>query len=142
LRGALAAALATAAFGLVSSPVWEVSGAMSTIRLWVATVVSLASIIGWLILNHRLWQHPESTDPRERRRIRLYNAATVLTLAVGSLYGVLFLGNTLTGWFVVVPEVFSKFIGRRRVSWTTSGSRGWSPRWRLSAAPSVRVGVD
>jgi hypothetical protein len=110
LRGALAAAVATAAFGLVSSPVWQVSAAMSTLRLWVATVVSLASIIGWLILNHGLWQHPKGTDPRERRRIRLYNAATLLTLAVGVLvsYGALFLGNTFTGWFVVVPRCSPK----------------------------------
>jgi hypothetical protein len=106
--------LATAAFGLVSSPVWQVSGAMSTVRLWVATVVSLVAIIGWLILNHGLWQHPKITDPRERRRIRLYNAATLLTLAIGVLvsYVVLLVGNILTGWFVVVPEVFSHAIGR------------------------------
>lgn len=114
LRSALAAALATAAFGLVNSPVWQVSGAMSTARLWVAMVVSLAAIIGWLILNHGLWQHPGSDDPRERRRIRLYNAATLLTLAIGVLvsYLVLFAGTTLTGWFVVVPRVLSNAIGR------------------------------
>ncbi|MEN3268095.1 hypothetical protein [Pseudonocardia sp.] len=114
LRGALAAALATAAFGLVSAPVWQVSGAMSTVRLWIATAVSLAAIIGWLILNHGLWQHPSGIDPRERHRIRLYNAATLLTLAIGVLvsYMVLLVGNFLTGWFVVVPEVFSQAIGR------------------------------
>ncbi|WP_433296003.1 hypothetical protein ACQPZQ_14880 [Pseudonocardia sp. CA-142604] len=114
LRGALAAALATAAFGLVSSPVWQVSAAMSTIRLWIATAVSLAAIIGWLILNHGLWQHPGTNDQRERHRIRLYNAATLLTLAIGVMvsYVVLLVGNFLTGWFVVVPEVFSHAIGR------------------------------
>ncbi|MCU1629740.1 MAG: hypothetical protein JWP64_4689 [Pseudonocardia sp.] len=114
LRGALAAALATAAFGLVSSPVWQVSGAMSTIRLWIATAVSLAAIMSWLLLNHGLWQHPRRPDPRERRRIRLYNAATLLTLAIGLLvsYVVLLAGNFLTGWFVVVPQVFSSAIGR------------------------------
>ena len=114
LRGALAAALATAAFGLVSAPVWQVSGAMSTARLWIASVVSLTAIVGWLILNHRLWQHPRGTDPRERHRIRLYNAATLLTLAIGVLvsYVVLLIGNLLTGWFVVVPDVFSHTIGR------------------------------
>ncbi|MCW2721110.1 MAG: hypothetical protein JWR81_4932 [Pseudonocardia sp.] len=114
LRSALAAALATAAFGLVSSPVWQVSAAMSTARLWVATVVSLAAIGGWLILNHALWQHPADNDPRERRRIRLYNAATLLTLAIGLLvsYLALLVGDFLTGWFVVVPQVFSNAIGR------------------------------
>jgi hypothetical protein len=114
LRNALAAAVATAAFGLVSSPVWQVSAEMSTVRLWVANVVSLVAIIGWLVANHQLWQRPKVPDPRERRRIRLYNAATLLTLAIGVLvsYGVLLVGNIFTGWFVVVPEVFSKAIGR------------------------------
>jgi hypothetical protein len=114
LRNALAAAVATAAFGLVSSPVWQVSAEMSTVRLWVANVVSLVAIIGWLVANHQLWQRPKVPDPRERRRIRLYNAATLLTLAIGVLvsYGVLLVGNIFTGWFVVVPEVFSKTIGR------------------------------
>ncbi|HEV7449837.1 MAG TPA: hypothetical protein VGO16_00270 [Pseudonocardiaceae bacterium] len=129
LRSALAAALATAAFGLVSNPVWQVSAAMSTVRLWVATVVSVIAIIGWLILNHGLWQPATGTDPRERRRIRLYNAATLLTLAIGVLvsYVVLLVGNFLTGWFVVVPEVFSKVIGRSvsladyiRLAWLVS----------------------
>jgi uncharacterized membrane protein YidH (DUF202 family) len=110
LRSALAAAVATAAFGLVSSPVWEISGAISTIRLWIATVVSLIAIVGWLILNHGLWQYPKTTDPRERRQIRLYNAATLSTLAIGVLvsYVVLLGGNFVTGWFVVVPEVFAR----------------------------------
>lgn len=114
LRSALAAAVATAAFGLVSSPVWEISGAISTVRLWIATVVSLVAIVGWLILNHGLWQYPKTTDPRERRQIRLYNAATLSTLAIGVLvsYVVLLGGNFVTGWFVVVPEVFSHAISR------------------------------
>ncbi|MDQ3763638.1 MAG: hypothetical protein M3460_19050 [Actinomycetota bacterium] len=45
VRSALAAALATAAYGLASSPVWQLSGAMSTVRLWAATVVSLVAIV-------------------------------------------------------------------------------------------------
>jgi hypothetical protein len=126
LRGALAAALATAAFGLVNAPVWQVSGAMSTVRLWVATAVSLAAIIGWLILNHGLWQHPRRTDPRERHRIRLYNAVTLLTLAIGVLvsYVVLLVGSFVTGWFVVVPEVFSQTIARP-VSFADYGRLAW-----------------
>ncbi|MGH4012076.1 MAG: hypothetical protein ACRDTH_28615 [Pseudonocardiaceae bacterium] len=114
LRGALAAALATAAFGLVYTTVWQLSSAMSTVRLWIATVVSLVAIVCWLILNHGLWQQPKGTDSHERRRIRLYNAATLLTLAIGVLvsYAVLLVGNTLTGWFLVVPEVFSTVIGQ------------------------------
>lgn len=84
------------------------------LRLWVATAVSVVTIIAWLILNHGLWQHPQGDDPRERRRIRLYNAATLLTLAIGVLvlYVVLLAGNTLTASFIVVPEVFARNVGR------------------------------
>jgi hypothetical protein len=114
LRSAIAAALATAAFGLVSNGVWQVSGAMSTARLWVATVVSLAVIVIWLIANHRLWQHPAGPSPGERSRVRLYNAATVLTLVIGCTvaYAVLLVGTLLTAAFVVVPEVLATAIGR------------------------------
>ena len=112
LRGALAASVATAAFGLVSSPVWQVSGAISTVRLWIATAVSVITMVGWLILNHGLWQHDD--HPGERRHIRLYNAATVLTLTTGVLvsYLVLLAGNVMTAWFIVIPEVFVGYLHR------------------------------
>jgi hypothetical protein len=112
LRGALAASVATAAFGLVSSPVWQVSGAISTVRLWIATAVSVITMVGWLILNHGLWQHDD--HPGERRHIRLYNAATVLTLTTGVLvsYLVLLAGNVMTAWFIVIPEVFAGYLHR------------------------------
>ncbi|MHA6794801.1 hypothetical protein ACVGVM_15015 [Pseudonocardia bannensis] len=114
LRSAMAAALATAAFGLVNNAVWQLSGALSTTRLVIAMVASLVSIVAWLIVNHNLWQHPEDPDPEDRRRVRLFNAATVLTLAIGVTvsYIVLLVGTTATGWFVVVPEVLSSSIGR------------------------------
>ena len=112
LRGALAASVATAAFGLVSSPVWQVSGAISTVRLWIATAVSVITMVGWLILNHGLWQHAD--HPAERRQIRLYNAATVLTLTIGVLvsYLVVLAGNVMTAWFIVIPEVFAGYLRR------------------------------
>jgi hypothetical protein len=112
LRGALAASVATAAFGLVSSPVWQVSGAISTVRLCIATAVSTITMIGWLILNHGLWQHTDHRD--DRHQIRLYNAATVLTLTIGVLvsYLVLLAGNVMTAWFIVIPEVFSGYLRR------------------------------
>jgi hypothetical protein len=49
LRGAVAAGVATAAFGLVSGPVWQVSGVISTERLWIASVVSVMAMVGWLV---------------------------------------------------------------------------------------------
>jgi hypothetical protein len=124
LRGALAASVATAAFGLVSSPVWQVGGAISTVRLSIATAVSVITMVGWLILNHGLWQHAD--DPAEGRQIRLYNAATVLTLTIGVLvsYLVLLVGNVMTAWFIVIPEVFSGYL-RRPVEFTDYLRLAW-----------------
>ncbi|HEY2204897.1 MAG TPA: hypothetical protein VGH99_10550 [Pseudonocardia sp.] len=70
--------------------------------------------MAWLIQNHGLRQHARSDDRLERRRIGLYNMATLLTLAIGVLvsYVMLFVGNVFTGWFVVVPKVLSASIGR------------------------------
>jgi hypothetical protein len=129
LRGALAAALATAAAGLVSNAVWQLSGAISTARLWVATVLSLTVFVIWLIVNHNLWQHPADPSPGQRRRVRLYNAATMLTLVIGCAAGylMLFAGTLLTAWFFVVPDVLSSAIGHQagfrdhlRLAWLVS----------------------
>ncbi|NMI01892.1 hypothetical protein [Pseudonocardia acidicola] len=112
LHSALAATLITAAFGVVSNSVWALSAALGAERLWVATGLSLTAVVAWLILNHHLWQHPESREPTEHRLIRLFNAATLLTLAIGCLvaYLVLFAALLLTTWFFVVPQVLATSI--------------------------------
>lgn len=46
-----------------------------------ATVLSIVAMILWLILDHELWERPES--PSDRGRSVLYNAATVVTLVTG-----------------------------------------------------------
>lgn len=71
LPGALAAAVATAAFGLVSSPVWQISAAMGTERPWIAT----AADSHWLA-------DPEPRAPIRRR----------LSLTTANWYRILVLG--------------------------------------------------
>ncbi|MHA6794961.1 hypothetical protein ACVGVM_15820 [Pseudonocardia bannensis] len=150
LRNAVAAGLASAAFGLVSSVVWQLSGAMSALRLGIATVASLAMIVLWLILNHNLWQHADRRDRVEYRQVRLYNAATMLTLVIGCgvAYVVLLAGSLATGWFVVVPQVLSAVIGHPahvsdylRLAWLVSsiGTIGGALGSGLESEDSVRT---
>jgi hypothetical protein len=50
-------------------------------RLSAATILASAAMIAWLIVDHKLWERPNSGD--ERERAALYNAATVATLIIG-----------------------------------------------------------
>jgi hypothetical protein len=89
LSRALAAAVATVVFALVSADVWRLSDALSPWRLSALTVISLATIVAFLILAHGLWSH--STDGVGREQAILFNVATTLTLTIGvaALYCVL-----------------------------------------------------
>lgn len=112
LKSALVAALATGAIATMNSTVWLLATALSPWRLVVATVVSVALVVGWLIVDGRLWDRPDDDSPSARERSRLYNASTVVTLAVGAVacYLVLYVVNLLWALFVLDPPVMRSFI--------------------------------
>ncbi len=60
---------------------WDESRKPGRWRMSAATVLSIVAMILWLILDHELWERPES--PSDRGRSVLYNAATVVTLVTG-----------------------------------------------------------
>lgn len=101
LTDAIGAAVAVASFGLFFSTIWNLSEVMSPWRLALVTVLALTVLVGWLIVDNDLWERP----PRGRREdLVLYNAATILTLAWGSLcaFVMLFVGM-LVGAGVLIP---------------------------------------
>ncbi|MFD7705392.1 hypothetical protein [Streptomyces caelestis] len=55
LSKALAAALATGAIATVNSTLWSLAASLDTPRLVIATVGSIALMIGWLIVDAHLW---------------------------------------------------------------------------------------
>ncbi|MFB8352891.1 hypothetical protein [Streptomyces niveus] len=57
LSKALAAALATGAVETVNSTVWSLAESLGAPRLVMATVGSVAVMIGWLIVDAQLWHH-------------------------------------------------------------------------------------
>lgn len=105
LSGALAAAIATAAFGVFYSSIWEMAVAMSNLRLlWIAAT-AVAAMSAWLIIPNRLWETRRfRAQPGDRA---VYNAATLGTIGTGVLgmYVLLFLA-VLAAAFVVIPTEF------------------------------------
>ncbi|WP_026455651.1 hypothetical protein [Saccharomonospora iraqiensis] len=109
LSTALAAGFAVAAFGIFYSSIWTLADSLSPVRHLLINILAVVAMVGWLIYYNNLWQ------PRQelREKAWLYNAATVLTLAIGVLaaYVTLF-AITLVGAFVVIePNYLGNTLG-------------------------------
>jgi hypothetical protein len=112
LKSALVAALATGAVATINSTVWLLAGSLSWWRLLVATVASMALVVGWLVIDGGLWDRPGHDSAEARERSRLYNASTLLTLAVGVLicYLALYAVNLAWALFILDPEVMGRYL--------------------------------
>jgi hypothetical protein len=109
LKSALVAALATGAVATINSTVWLLAGSLSWWRLAVAMVASVALVVGWIVVDGELWDRPDDDSSDARRRSRLYNASTLVTLTAGVLicYAALYVVNLLWALFVLDPTVMS-----------------------------------
>jgi hypothetical protein len=113
LSSALAAALATSAFGLIQNTIWQLADVLGPWRLSLAALGSIASLVVWLIADHELWERRTGPAARLGQPIGLYNAATVITLVLGvaSLYGALLVLNFLASEVFVVDGVPGDTLG-------------------------------
>lgn len=109
LSKALAAALATGAVATVNSTVWSLAETLSVPRLVIATVGSVALMIGWLIIDAELWHRSAESSPEARQRARLYNASTVVTVGIGVLvcYAGLMVINWVWALFILNDQAFA-----------------------------------
>ncbi|MEU8788238.1 hypothetical protein [Streptomyces sp. NPDC048643] len=109
LSKALAAALATGAVATVNSTVWSLAEALSAPRLVIATVGSIALMIGWLIVDAQLWHRATENSPEAKLRARLYNTSTVVTVGIGVLvcYIGLIVINLVWALFILNDRVFA-----------------------------------
>ncbi|MFD6289655.1 hypothetical protein [Streptomyces sp. NPDC060205] len=109
LSKALAAALATGAVATVNSTIWTLSVSLSTPRLVIATVGSVALMIGWLIVDAHLWHRADDVSPEARRRAALYNVSTVVTVGIGVLvcYVGLLVINLVWALFILNGQAFA-----------------------------------
>lgn len=113
LSSALAAALATSAFGLSSSTIWQIGDLLEPSRRILAAVASVVLLVFWLIAAHRLWERGKHREPGFRRLAALYNASTVATLFIGVavLYVGLFLVNLGIAAFLVPTSLLTSNLG-------------------------------
>jgi hypothetical protein len=111
LTGALAAALATGAYVLVTPTIWELADSLQPIRLTVITIFAVTTMVVWLILDHNLWV--SRSDAISRSEANLYNASTVLTLVLGvlSAYLKLFTISLIVATFLIDEDLFQRKLG-------------------------------
>ena len=112
LKSALVAALATGAVATINSTVWQLATSLSWWRLAIATIASVALVVGWLVIDGELWDRPDQDSAEARERSRLYNTSTLVTLTVGVLICYLALYVVNLGWalFVLDPAVMGGYL--------------------------------
>jgi hypothetical protein len=138
LKSALVAALATGAVATINSTVWLLAGSLSPWRLLVATIISVALVVGWLVIDGELWDHPDDDSTEARERSRLYNVSTLVTLTTGVLiaYLALYVVNLAWALFVLDPAVMSGYL---------NASRGYGDlvvlAWFVASAATVGGGL-
>ncbi|QWZ10046.1 hypothetical protein KRR39_10100 [Nocardioides panacis] len=112
LKSALVAALATGAIATINSTVWLLAGSLSWWRLLVATIASVALVVGWLVIDGELWDRPDDDSAHAKERSRLYNTSTLVTLTTGVLicYLALYVVNLMWALFVLDPAVMGGYL--------------------------------
>ena len=112
LKSALVAALATGAISTINSTIWVLAGNLSSWRLLIATIISIALVVGWLVVDGELWDRPEDGSPAARERSRLYNTSTLITLTTGVsiCYVALYLVNLAWALFILDPAVMGGYL--------------------------------
>ncbi|MEU8951814.1 hypothetical protein [Streptomyces sp. NPDC048489] len=134
LSKALAAALATGAVATVNSTVWNLAEALSAPRLVIATVGSVALMVGWLIVDAQLWHRSAEGSPEARQRARLYNASTVVTVGIGVV--VCYAGLMVISWvwalFILNDRVFASMTRT-----PLHASEYWTLSWFVASIATV-----
>ena len=111
LEFALAAALATAAYAVVTSTLWPLADSMGPVRLTAVAILAIALLVTWLVVAHGLWERPSGQADSER--VRLANKVTVGTLVIGvaCFYAALFVVVTAAALIVIESSFIEKTLG-------------------------------
>jgi len=107
MRSALAAVIATSAYLVITSTVWQLASALSWTKLVITLVVAVAMMVVWIVGAHHLWNR--SDQLREDEDVVLLNASTVLTLLLGvlTMAAAVFVFNVAITVFFLEPPVFA-----------------------------------
>ncbi len=106
MRSALAAVLATSAYLVITSTVWQLADALSWTKLVITMVAAIVMMVVWILGAHDLWQRP--SDAVEGDDTTLRNASTVLSLLVGvlTMAVAVLVFNIVITMFFLQPPVF------------------------------------
>jgi hypothetical protein len=106
LSSAVVAAFGTGAYALLSTSIWQLSGALGWPRLGAIMLCAVTAMVAWLIIGHGLWEKAE--HGKRPKDAALYNAATGLTLGVAVLcgYAALFVLLLVVGSLLIEGGVF------------------------------------
>ncbi|MFL6156289.1 MAG: hypothetical protein ACJ72D_09365 [Marmoricola sp.] len=112
LKSGLVAALATGAIATINSTVWLLADSLSWWRLVVAMIVSIALVVGWLVVDGQLWDRPADDSEEARELSRLYNTSTLVTLSTGVVicYLALYVVNLVWALFILDPGVMGSYL--------------------------------
>jgi hypothetical protein len=94
------------------SGLWPMAVMLHPWRLVLISALAIAAMVAWFICYNRLWDRPSSH--RERGEAVLFNASTVLTLAIGVavMYGLLYLVIMLAALSVIDSRYLQSQVGR------------------------------
>ncbi|PFG21135.1 hypothetical protein [Serinibacter salmoneus] len=111
LSGALAAAMATGAFGVFYSSTWQMASSLPPWRLGVIAVMAVLVMVTWLIVANGLWDR--AVTSRRSTVLLLYNLSTVVTLmlAVMALYAVMVVAILLAALLVIDASFMEQVLG-------------------------------
>jgi len=110
LQTALAAALATAAFSVVTNTIWQLGDRLDWPRLVARSPGSVALGL-WIVIAHGLWERSSrASDPE---RVRVANAVTAFTLVVGLVcfYMALFVLVLLSALLIIDAGYLGRSLG-------------------------------
>jgi hypothetical protein len=107
LYRALVAALAVAAFALVTPDLWRISASLGAVRLAAIGILAIAFTVFSLVAAHGLWERRGASKAEDQ--VLLFNAATAATVLLGvlSLYLALFLFSLGGALLLITPDLLS-----------------------------------
>ena len=119
LRSAMAAAIATGAFALVTDTIWQLADQLGAPRLTLLMVLSISSMVFWIITQHDLWESPRRDDALERYKASLYNTSTVWSLMIGVVisYVLLFAAVLLAAAFTIDDALLTRTLQHPVTVW-------------------------
>jgi Na+/melibiose symporter-like transporter len=141
MRSALAAVLATSAYLVITSTVWQLASALSWTKLVVTMGAAVVMMVVWIIGAHDLWRRPSQVSQDDDPAV--LNASTVLTLLLGvlTMAVAVFAFNIVATFYFLEPPVFGTD------AWTAQGASdhvrlAWLSTAFATVAGALGSGLD